>query len=84
MYELGSDKEVKYDVRGRGGTSFDPALKFAQELLPRPDAVFYFTDGGAPAPQKENRVPCLFAWIITPTGHAPDQWGIAIHTKKFD
>jgi predicted metal-dependent peptidase len=83
VYELGSGKEVKYDMCGRGGTSFDPALKYAQELLPRPDAVFYFTDGYAPAPRKENRVPCLFSWIITPNGKVPDEWGMAIHTKPY-
>jgi predicted metal-dependent peptidase len=83
-YELGSEHDaIKYSVTGRGGTSFDPALLHAQQLVPRPDAVFYFTDGFASAPSKESRVPCLFAWIITPSGKIPDEWGIAIRTKPY-
>lgn len=85
VYELGSSNDpVEYDVRGRGGTSFDPALLHAQKLNPAPDAVFYFTDGYAPAPQKESRVPCMFAWIITPTGKVPDEWGMHIQTRPYD
>jgi predicted metal-dependent peptidase len=37
------DPKKKITVNGRGGTSFAPAFKAAEELSP--DAVIYFTDG---------------------------------------
>jgi len=75
------NSKINYDVHGRGGTCFDPALIRAQQL--KPDIVFYFTDGYAPAPKHENRVRCPFAWIITPSGKVPDEeWGKVITTKR--
>lgn len=85
-YQIGGPgikQEIKHDVAGRGGTSFDPALLRAQELTPRIDAAFYFTDGYAPEPAKESRVPCTFSWLITPTGKSPTQWGQVINTKPY-
>lgn len=82
-YQLGSNDKINYEVHGRGGTSFDPALKRAKEL--RPDIVFYFTDGYAPAPQMENRPACPFAWVLTPNGKNPDpDWGHVIQTFPLD
>lgn len=73
-------QKINYEVHGRGGTCFDPALIRAQEL--EADIVFYFTDGYAPAPAVENRVRCPFAWIITPRGQIPDKnWGRVIQTR---
>lgn len=73
--------KINYEVHGRGGTSFDPALIRAKEL--RPDIAFYFTDGYAPAPAAENRLSCPFAWIITPCGTPPDpNWGKVIKTRE--
>ena len=82
-YKLGSSDKINYEVHGRGGTSFDPALKRAKEL--RPDIVFYFTDGYAPAPDIENRPACPFAWVLTPNGKNPDpDWGHVIQTFSLD
>jgi hypothetical protein len=76
------ETKINYDVHGRGGTAFDPALIRAQQL--RPDICFYFTDGYAPAPKLESRVSCPFAWIITPRGVCPDKnWGHSIETKNY-
>lgn len=58
------------DVRGGGGTAFDPVLAYANQQ--RPDGVIYFTDGFAPAPRIASRVPVL--WIIAPGGVTPDTW----------
>jgi predicted metal-dependent peptidase len=79
-YELNSpSKRINYDVHGRGGTSFDPALLRAQKL--KLDVCFYFTDGYAPAPEVGSHIKCPFAWVITPNGQIPDKgWGHVIQT----
>jgi predicted metal-dependent peptidase len=49
---------------GRGSTRFDAPLEWANER--RPDALLYFTDGKAPAPQQPARMPLL--WVIASNG----------------
>ena len=49
-------------VWGRGGTSFDPALKFANESGAF-DGVLYFTDGQGEMPSVICRYPLL--WVLT-------------------
>ncbi|MCB0649858.1 MAG: hypothetical protein KDC85_01130 [Saprospiraceae bacterium] len=56
-------------VSGRGWTSFEEPLIFANEEY-LPDAVIYFTDGYASAPQTIPRVPLL--WVITSGGIQPE------------
>jgi predicted metal-dependent peptidase len=56
-------------VGGRGGTSFDPAIARANTL--RPDALIYFTDGEAPAPERKARMPVL--WVLSSAGRATDE-----------
>jgi predicted metal-dependent peptidase len=56
-------------INGGGGTSFDPPLKWANEVY-HPDAVLYFTDGYAPAPSFPSRQALL--WVITPGGVTPE------------
>lgn len=53
-------------VSGGGGTSFDPGLRRANELMP--DALLYFTDGEGPEPEVPARVPLL--WILTARGRS--------------
>jgi predicted metal-dependent peptidase len=48
-------------ITGRGGTSFDEPIIYANEVY-KPDALVYFTDGEAPAPPKCN---CPMIWIIS-------------------
>lgn len=48
-------------IWGRGGTSFDPALKYANDHGPF-DAVIYFTDGEGAKPRIECRWSLL--WIV--------------------
>ncbi len=56
-------------VAGRGGTSFDPAIERANQI--KPDALVYFTDGEAPAPQKKARMPVL--WVLSSAGRTLDE-----------
>lgn len=49
------------EVTGRGGTSFDPPIIYANEEY-NPDCLIYFTDGEAPPPPKCN---CPLMWLIS-------------------
>ena len=53
------------EVHGRGGTSFEAPMIYGNQEY-RPDALIYFTDGYAPAPQNLPRFPVL--WIISSNG----------------
>ncbi len=59
--------ETPQHARGRGGTSFDPALQWLRDQHPRRfDGAIYFTDGHAVTPVV--RPPCPMLWVITPHG----------------
>ncbi len=74
VYTVGPTDKLEYELTGRGGTVFDPALIKAQEL--KPDICFYYTDGWAPPPQQHNRVSCPMVWLISPGGKVCDPtWG---------
>lgn len=53
-------------ARGRGGTSFNPALQWITDASPGYDAALYFTDGKAPAPTV--RPPCEVLWVLPHDG----------------
>ena len=48
------------NVCGRGGTDFNAPIAYANQH--RFDAIIYFTDGGAPAPEISSRMPLL--WLL--------------------
>ncbi len=56
---------------GRGGTSFDPAFKWAIDNSFRPDIIIYGTDGECPLPKEENRISCPVMWLVTSRGCLP-------------
>lgn len=68
---------AQYDYKGRtpefvtggGGTDFNAPLAFANEVF-TPDAIIYFTDGYAAAPEVTPRAPVM--WMITREGIAED------------
>ncbi len=59
-------------VSGRGGTSFEQPIIFANEEY-FPDAIIYFTDGHADAPETIPRAPML--WVVT-SGGVPENQGV--------
>ena len=59
------------EITGRGGTSFDAPIQYANETY-HPDAIVYFTDGHAEKPTISNRRPIL--WMISKEGVSPDAW----------
>jgi predicted metal-dependent peptidase len=58
-------------VHGRGGTDFNAPLVYANEVY-QPDAIIYFTDGEAPAPEVHTRAPIL--WLICEAGITEENW----------
>ena len=58
--------QVPPKARGRGGTKFDPALRWVADSTPPFDAVLYFTDGKATAPTVRTR--CDVLWVLTADG----------------
>lgn len=69
-YKIGATDQIDFNVRGRGGTDFEPVFERVQELLrsseDAPDVLIYATDGYAPEPTIRLSIPVV--WLITPTG----------------
>lgn len=65
-------------VGGRGGTSFDPALKYLHDTRHRApwDGCVYLTDGVAPKPTV--RPPCKLLWVLVGNGGAALPWGRSV------
>jgi predicted metal-dependent peptidase len=73
-YEVTAVSDVDFNVLGRGGTDFNPPFIKVRELLKSgtgPDILIYATDGEAPAPRHENRVPIPVIWLLTPGATQP-------------
>jgi predicted metal-dependent peptidase len=71
IYELESDTDIQLEVRGRGGTTFDESFAYAKEVL-RPDLLIYATDGYAPLPHPNSRIPAdQVLWLVTSQGCMP-------------
>jgi hypothetical protein len=69
--------EIKF--LGRGGTDFGPGLRSAVSMHPRPDLIFYFTDGDGYAPRTPCPIPVV--WGVIPYSHytrRPARWGTVV------
>jgi predicted metal-dependent peptidase len=55
-------------ILGRGGTDFNPPIRHGNTV--RPDGLIYFTDGYAPPPTANGRMPIL--WVISYNGISKD------------
>ena len=58
-------------IKGRGGTDFNPPLQFANEVY-KPDAIIYFTDGFAAAPEIKSLAPLM--WLVSQEGVSEEEW----------
>jgi predicted metal-dependent peptidase len=67
------------EIKGRGGTSFDPPVDFFKKHHKEYATLIYFTDGEAPLP-KAN--PSGMVWVITSNGYHQDYPGKAIYIPK--
>jgi predicted metal-dependent peptidase len=79
--------DVDLTVTGRGGTDFNPPFIRCQEMLAggrAVDLLVYATDGYAPPPDVNSRVPIPVVWLLTPNGQVPaPDYGIVIRMEPF-
>lgn len=64
-------------VEGRGGSSFDPPIDWANQVY-HPDAILYFTDGDGPRLQVKSRYPLLWIRSQSQRGQWVQEQGISI------
>jgi len=87
-YEVENIEDIDFRMVGRGGTDFNPPFIRTRELLKSdeaPDVLVYATDGYAPAPDPDNRVPIPVIWLITPGGTIPSpDYGTHITMEPFE
>lgn len=69
-WELSNTNFDKMTMHGRGGTSFIPPFRWAEEYIeegnPIPDAMIYMTDGYGKSPNIAPPFPCL--WVVPESG----------------
>jgi predicted metal-dependent peptidase len=86
-YDVTNIDDIDFNVVGRGGTDFNPPFLKVRELMRTdmaPDILIYATDGYAPEPEPENRVPIPVVWLVTPGGQVPSPtYGIHIEMEPF-
>lgn len=76
---------VEYDgkkipeIKGRGGTDFNPPVDYYKEHRKEYASLVYFTDGEAPLPK--NR-PTGMVWVISSFGYHQDYPGKAVYIPK--
>ena len=93
--ELKEDDDIMKEVVGRGGTDFNAIFTYITEEVPddkKPDLHIIFTDGGAPPPDENVRIPVHqmpLLWVITSThpiyafnNNGKDTFGDILQTNK--
>ena len=73
----------KFEVKGGGGTNYDPAFQYLRDNRNKHfDGCIYLTDGCAPAPKVKP--PCRLLYVLTPDGNKGDHlaWGRSIMIKS--
>jgi predicted metal-dependent peptidase len=58
--------EIRVKIHGRGGTDFDPPIKYYNENRNKYGFMVMFTDGEAPLPKVKPNKPMM--WVITSNG----------------
>ena len=74
-----SDLSGSIEFKGRGGTDFGPGFRAAIKMHPRPDLIFYWTDGDGYAPKTPCPIPTV--WGVVPHSHhtrRPAPWGTVV------
>ena len=65
VYEAKTPRDIKKDVTGRGGTSFQPVFDYLKENRKRNVVLIYFTDGYGEYALKERPICYRTLWVLT-------------------
>lgn len=68
------------DVRGRGGTDFNPVFDPEFLMRHRPQGIVYFTDGGGPHPSDDPGIKTL--WVLTKGLPFGCRWGEKVYMEQ--
>ena len=66
VYKYDGKQKEKIDVKGRGGTDFEPVMVYLNEHKHKYQNIIYLTDGECPAPKTKPVRPIL--WVISENG----------------
>jgi len=66
VYKYDGKQKEKIDVKGRGGTDFEPVMVYLNEHKHKYQNIIYLTDGECPAPKTKPVRPIL--WVINENG----------------
>jgi predicted metal-dependent peptidase len=72
-------QRLKFEFKGRGGTSFEPVMKVVEEKHYK--SVLIVTDGQAEAPTKPKNA--RVAWVLPEGCNPPVDWGQRIHVAPY-
>lgn len=69
------------EIKGRGGTSFDPPVDYYVKHKKEYASLIYFTDGEAPLPKKH---PQGMVWVISSCGYHQEYPGKSVYIPKIE
>jgi hypothetical protein len=74
--EVRSVDEMLANLKGRGGTAFQPVFDAIKKMTKQPDVLVSMTDGYGDDPIEPEGYKTI--WLITPGGRKPAPWGTYI------
>jgi predicted metal-dependent peptidase len=81
VYRYDGKQKDKIEVKGRGGTSFEPVMVYLKEHKGKYQNIIYLTDGCCPAPDTNPVRPIL--WVISENGSVgEDLPGMKVQIKR--
>jgi predicted metal-dependent peptidase len=81
VYKYDGKQKDKIEVKGRGGTSFEPVMVYLKEHKGKYQNIIYLTDGGCSAPDTPPARPIL--WVICESGQIGDDLpGAKVQIKR--
>jgi predicted metal-dependent peptidase len=81
VYKYDGKQKDKIEVKGRGGTSFEPVMVYLKEHKGKYQNIIYLTDGACSAPDTPPARPIL--WVICESGQIGDDLpGAKVQIKR--
>ena len=75
------DLKGEINIHGRGGTNFDAALKATDSLKPKPDIIFYLTDGDGGV-SYVPKTPVVWVIVNNYVKTPPTPWGKTVFVER--